>query len=87
MRKFKSLYKCLVPTAAVTPATITNIEIVVVKKFVVGFLLRTIGPPRVGERWLRTLLHLTEWCGIQDISLEEIRMFQAGARLEYSSSE
>ena len=32
-------------------------------------------------------LHLTVWCGIQDFYFEEIRVFQAGTRLEYISME
>ena len=35
----------LVPAAAVIPAPITYIKVVAVKKLVVGFLLRTTGPP------------------------------------------
>ena len=35
----------LVPAAAVIPAPIAYIKVVAVKKLVVGFLLRTIGPP------------------------------------------
>ena len=33
------------------------------------------------------MVHLTVWCGIQGFYLEEIRVFQAGARLEYISME
>ena len=32
-------------------------------------------------------VRLTAWCGIQDFHLEEIRVFQAGTRLEYISME
>ena len=35
----------LVPAAAVIPAPIAYIKVVVVKKLVVGFLLRMTGPP------------------------------------------
>ena len=35
----------LVPAAAVIPAPIAYIKVVAVKKLVVGFLLRTTGPP------------------------------------------
>ena len=35
----------LVPAAAVIPAPIAYIKVVAVKKLVVGFLLRTAGPP------------------------------------------
>ena len=35
----------LVPAAAVIPAPIAYIKLVAVKKLVVGFLLRTTGPP------------------------------------------
>ena len=81
------------PAAAVIPAPIAYIKVVAVKKLVVGFLPRTTGPPsgRVSclswaSSW-RTYLHLTVWCGIQDFYFEEIRVFQAGIRLEYISME
>ena len=81
------------PAAAVIPAPIAYIKVVAVKKLVVGFLLGTIGPPTgcvsvsaLASSW-RTQLHLTVWCGIQDFYFEEIRVFQAGARLEYISME
>ena len=81
------------PAAAVIPAPIAYIKVVAVKKLVVGFLLRTIGPPTgrasgsaLASSW-RTLLYLTVWCGIQDFYFEEIRVFQAGIRLEYISME
>ena len=35
----------LVPAAAVIPAPIAYIKVVAVKKLVVGFLLKTTGPP------------------------------------------
>ena len=38
----------LVPAAAVIPAPIAYIKVVAVKKLVVGFLLRTTGPPLCG---------------------------------------
>ena len=81
------------PAAAVIPAPIAYIKVVAVKKLVVGFLLRTTGPYHVrasGSAWAsswRTYLHLTVWCGIQDFYFEEIRVFQAGTRLEYISME
>ena len=81
------------PAAAVIPAPIAYIKVVAVKKLVVGFLLRTTGPPpgcasgsALASSW-RTCLHLTVWCGIQDFYFEEIRVFQAGPRLEYISME
>ena len=81
------------PAAAVIPAPIAYIKVVAVKKLVVGFLPRTTGPSSgraSGLAWAsswRTLLHLTVWCGIQDFYFEEIRVFQAGIRLEYISME
>ena len=81
------------PAAAVIPAPIAYIKVVAVKKLVVGFLPRTTGPPSgcvSGSAWAsswRTCLHLTVWCGIQDFYFEEIRVFRAGARLEYISME
>ena len=81
------------PAAAVIPAPIAYIKVVAVKKLVVGFLLGTTGPPsgRVSglaraSSW-GTLLHLTVWCGAQDLYFEEIRVFQAGICLEYISME
>ena len=38
------------PAAAVIPAPIAYIKVVAVKKLVVGFLLRTVGPPH----WVST---------------------------------
>ena len=79
------------PAAAVSPAPIAYIKVVAVRKLVVGFLPRTTRPPCVrvsGTTWApswRTCLHLSVWCGIQDFYFEEIRMFQAGPRLEYIS--
>ena len=81
------------PAAAVIPAPIAYIKVVAVKKLVVGFLPRTSGPPSGcvhGTAWASswgTYLHLTVWCGIQDFYFEEIRVFQAGTRLEYISME
>ena len=81
------------PAAAVIPAPIAYIKVVAVKKLVVGFLPRTTGLPIgyvSGSAWAsswRTYLHLTVWCGIQDFYFEEIRVFQAGIRLEYISME
>ena len=83
----------LVPAAAVIPAPIAYIKVVAVKKLVVGFLLRTIGPPSgcvsgsaLASSW-RTQLHLTVWSATQDFYFEEIRVFQAGICLEYISME
>ena len=76
------------PAAAVIPAPIAYIKVVAVKKLVVGFLARTTGPPTGcahGSAWpfsKRTSLRFTVWDGILDIYFEEIRVFQAGFRLE-----
>ncbi len=81
------------PAAAVIPAPIAYNKVVAVKKLVVGFLPRTTGPPTgraSGSAWAsswRTYLHFTGRCGIQDFYFEEIRVFQAGIRLEYISME
>ena len=40
------------PAAAVIPAPIAYIKVVAVKKLVVGFLLRTTGPPSGCRIWL-----------------------------------
>ena len=83
----------LVPAAAVIPAPIAYIKVVAVKKLVVGFLPRTTGPPSgraSGSTWAsfqRMCLLLTEWCSIWNFYFEEIRVFQAGIRLEYISME
>ena len=39
------------PAAAVIPAPIAYIKVVAVKKLVVGFLLRTAGPPMCVSIW------------------------------------
>ena len=81
------------PAAAVIPAPIAYIKVVAVKKLVVGFLLRTAGPHyvRVSGSALAsfwgTVLRLIAWPGIQNFYFEEIRVFQAGTRLEYISME
>ena len=81
------------PAAAVIPAPIAYIKVVAVKKLVVGFLLKTTGPPSgcdPGSTWAffwGTYLHLSVWCGIQDFYFEKIRVFQAGCCLEYYSME
>ena len=81
------------PAAAVIPAPIAYIKVVAVKKLVVGFLLRTTGPPTgcvsgsiLASYWGKSL-HLSVWSGIQDFYFEKIRVFQAGIRLEYISME
>ena len=81
------------PAAAVIPAPIAYIKVVAVKKLVVGFLSRTAGPHYVrvsgsalASSW-GTVLRLIAWSGIQDFYFEEIRVFQAGPRLEYISME
>ncbi len=81
------------PAAAVIPAPIAYIKVVAVKKLVVGFLLRLIGPPsgQVSGSTLafsqRACLHLTVWCGAWDFYFEEIRVFQASSCFEYISME
>ncbi len=81
------------PAAAVIPAPIAYIKVVAVKKLVVGFLSRMVGPHFVrasdsalASSW-GTYLRLIAWCGIQDFYFEEIRVFTAGNRLEYISME
>ena len=81
------------PAAAVIPAPIAYIKVVAVKKLVVGFLLRTTGPPTwcapgsTKASFWGTSLHLTAWRGFQNFYFEEIRVFQAGNCLEYISME
>ena len=81
------------PAAAVIPASIVYIKVVAVKKLVVEFMPRQAGPPfgcasgLAGAFSWVALLHLTVWREVQDIYLEEIRVFQAGTRLEYVSME
>ena len=81
------------PAAAVIPAPIAYIKVVAVKKLVVGFLSRAVGPHyvRVSDSVLAsswgTFLCLIAWDGIQDFYFEEIRVFTAGYRLEYVSME
>ena len=81
------------PAAAVIPALIAYINVVAVKKLVVGFLSKTSGPlyERVSGSALAsswgTLLCLIAWCEIHNIYFEEIRVFTAGIRLVYISME
>ena len=81
------------PAAAVIPAPIAYIKVVAVKKLVVGFLLRMTGPYHVcasgsaSASSQMTLLRLIAWRVLWDFYFEEIRVFQAGARLEYISME
>ena len=83
----------LVPAAAVIPAPIAYIEVAAVKKLVVEFLPRTVGPPTgwvPGSAWAsswETWLYFYVHHGAQDFYFEEIRVFQAGSRLEYISME
>ena len=81
------------PAAAVIPAPIAYIKVVAVKKLVVGFLSKAAGPHYVrasgsvlASSW-GTRAHFIVWLGNQDIYFEEIRVFQAGIRLEYISME
>ena len=82
------------PAAAVIPAPIAYIKVVAVKKLVVGFLQRTVGPPLRGEHldapghlFRRLYLHFIVWSGIRNLYFEEIRVFQACACGEYISME
>ena len=81
------------PAAAVIPAPITYIKVVAVKKLVVGFLSKLIGPHSVGASDLilasscGTFLSLIGWSGTQDFYFEEIRVFTAGNRPEDISME
>ena len=81
------------PAAAVIPAPIAYVKVVAAKKLVVGFLLRTSGPPsgRVSSlasaSVLQTFLRLIAWSGCRAFYFEEIRVFTAGNRLEYISME
>ena len=81
------------PAAAVIPAPIAYIKVVAVKKLVVGFLSRAVGPHyvRVSDSALAsswgTCLCLIAWRGIQDFYFEEIGVFTASIRFEHSSME
>ena len=81
------------PAAAVIPAPIAYIKVVAVKKLVVGFLLRTVGPPfgrasdLASASSRNTALCLIAWPGVRDFYFEEIRVFTAGVRPEYISME
>ena len=74
------------PAAAVIPAPIAYIKVVAVKKLVVGFLLRMVGPYNVcvsdsaSASSRETCLRLIAWCGFRDFYFEEIRVFTAGNR-------
>ncbi len=74
------------PAAAVIPAPIAYIKVVAVKKLVVGFLLRMIGPyhvcasDSVSASFRNTTLRLIAWIGIRNFYFEEIRVFTAGQR-------
>ena len=80
------------PAAAVIPAPIAYIKVVAVKKLVVGFLSREIGPiyDRVSDtRSASGSLRLLLYCNIRRLLFyfEEIRVFTAGNRPEYISME
>ena len=79
------------PAAAVIPAPIAYIKVAAVKKLVVGFLLKTIGPlyervsgPALASSW-GALLCLIAWCETYDFYFEEIRVLTASRRFEYIS--
>ena len=72
------------PAAAVIPAPIAYIKVVVVKKLVVGSQLARVGPPC---RWLlarRALCRDVLWCsspsvaGGRHVYFEKIRVLKAG---------
>ena len=82
------------PAAAVIPAPIAYIKVVAVKKLVVGFLPRTVGPPLRVSIWMALGIFsedciCTSLCGagIRNLYFEEIRVFQACACGEYISME
>ena len=82
------------PAAAAIPAPLGFFKVVVVKKLVVGFLPRTVGPPLRGEHlngpghlFRRLYLHVIVWSGIRNLHFEEITVFQACACGEYISME
>ena len=81
------------PAAAVIPAPVAYIRVVVVKRLVVRFLLGFAGPPlgRVSGAVLalfsKVQLHLTVWCRVEDIYFEEMRVFKASECCEYRSME
>ena len=72
------------PAAAVIPAPIAYIKVVAVKKLVVGFLLRLVGPrfARVSDpasaSSLETLLRLSAWRGFGGLYFEGFRVFTVG---------
>ena len=81
------------PAAAVIPAPIAYIKVVAVKKLVVGFLSKATGPP-IGcasgsflASFRLVVTHLIVCPGGLIFYFEEIRVFHAGIRLEYSSME
>ncbi len=83
------------PAAAVIPAPIAYINVVAVKKLVVGFLTRTTGPNfRVRVLFVVSSLpygervwHSVVAYGTHIIYCEKIRVFKAGNRCEYISME
>ena len=81
------------PAAAVIPATLAYMEAAAAKQLVSGFLLRTTGRPSgwvSGSPWASSwgaYLHFIGRHGAQDFDFGEIRVLQAGIRLEYISME
>ena len=79
------------PAAAVIPAPIAYIKVVAVKKLVVGFPFE-LAPPLGGRCRARAFLGVYVRTSLYDVFgpdfyFEEIRVFQAGVRLEYISME
>ena len=87
------MWASLVPAAAVIPAYLAYIKVVAVKKLVVGFLQGTTIPLSGWISWLgpcifpKKVLYLIVWGWTRFFYFEEIRVFQAGLRLEYISME
>ncbi len=81
------------PAAAVIPAPIVYIKVVAVKKLVIGFLPRTVGPLAgqhlngPGHLFRRLYLHFIVWSGTRNLYSEELRVFRACACGEYISKE
>ena len=80
------------PAAAVIPAPVAYINVVAVKKLVVGFLVDMRGPPnliRVSTAVCR-LSYQFGWASVRSdwfFYFEKIRVFKAGLRNEYISME
>ena len=82
------------PAAAVIPAPLAYINVVAVKKLVVGFLawgrrsaLQKVCTVRPRPFWTERSWHSVVGSGMFDVYCEKIRVFKAGLRLEYISME